>query len=313
MGPTAIGKTALAIDLAERLDGELVSVDSTLVYRGFDIGTAKPDYPHHLVDIREPDDPYNAAQFATDASAVIRQINERGKLAILVGGSMLYFRAMLYGLDDMPASDPRLRAEIESDAQAQGWPALHERLAQLDPVLAARLHPNHSQRISRGLEVVLLTGRPLSEWQSGGRTSGEFDFRSLSLEPALRADLHQRIATRFDAMLASGLLDEVRNLHRRSELHVDLPAVRAVGYRQLWAYLDQEVDWETACATARAATRQLAKRQLTWLRKWPDLMRLTVDQSGKLYSTLSGGKPLSGDDLGSLCQTLLISPAKVLG
>lgn len=285
MGPTAAGKTDLAIALAERLRGELVSVDSALVYRGLDIGAAKPAYPHHLIDLRDPATPYSAADFVADAVAAIADIRGRGRQPILVGGTMLYYRALLQGLDDIPASDADIRREIESEAELRGWPALHAELARIDPELAARLHPNHSQRIGRALEVWRMTGRPLSEWQQGtcgpavnGRVV------AVAVCPQDRKVLHHRIAQRFDQMLASGFLEEVTGLHAREDLTPDLPAIRAVGYRQLWDYLEGEVSLDVAREQAIAATRQLAKRQLTWLRKWPNLKWLLTDEAGTLAS-----------------------------
>ena len=282
MGPTAAGKTALAIDVAERCGGELISVDSALVYRGLDIGAAKPDYPHHLIDIRDPSEPYSAADFVTDAVRSVHDIRARGRVPIFVGGTMLYYRALFFGLDAMPASDPAVRETIEARACAHGWPKLHAELAQVDPVLAAKLHPNHSQRISRGLEVWEMTGKPLSEWQTGRpkqAISGEL--LPLAICPYDRRVLHARIEKRFDTMLDAGLVGEVRRLHDRGDLTGDLPAVRAVGYRQLWAWLDHEASFDEARERAIAATRQLAKRQLTWLRGWSSVTWLKTDQQGR--------------------------------
>ena len=305
MGPTAAGKTDLAIALAERLGGELVSVDSALVYRGMDIGTAKPDYPHHLVDIRDPSETYSAAEFAADAARCCAEITARGRLPILVGGTMLYFRAFLEGLADMPASDPRVRTALAQRAAREGWPALHAELERVDPLAAARIHPNHSQRISRALEVYQCSGVPLSEWQShtGERPPpGDlYRVRQLAVCPADRAVLHQRIELRFRQMLAAGLLEEVCTLYHRGDLHPDLPAIRAVGYRQLWQYLAGECSLEEAIDRGIAATRQLAKRQLTWLRKWPDLDWLLTDTEGNIFPTgeseLPGATP-SGAEKG---------------
>lgn len=282
MGPTAAGKTALAIDVAERCGGELISVDSALVYRGLDIGAAKPHYPHHLIDIRDPTEPYSAADFVTDAVRCVDEIRARGRVPIFVGGTMLYYRALFTGLDDMPASEPAVREAIEARARAHGWPQLHAELAQVDPALAAQLHPNHSQRISRGLEVWEMTGKPLSEWQTGRpkqAISGEL--LPLAICPGDRRVLHARIERRFTDMLDAGLVDEVRGLYDRGDLTVDLPAVRAVGYRQLWAWLDHEVSYDEARERAIAATRQLAKRQLTWLRGWSSVTWLKTDEQGR--------------------------------
>jgi len=285
MGPTASGKTDLAIALAERLDGELVSVDSALVYRGLDIGSAKPDYPHHLVDIRDPAQPYSAADFAADALRVATDITARGRTPILVGGTMLYFKAFLEGLAQMPSADPDMRREIEAQAAELGWPHMHALLAAVDPASAARIHPNHSQRLARALEVYRSSGRPLSAWhdEQTGQTDPfeRWDIRQLAICPRDRAVLHQRIASRFEQMLAAGFLDEVRALYGRGDLSDDLPAVRAVGYRQLWQHLEGACSLEEATEKAVAATRQLAKRQLTWLRKWPDLAWIYTDKEGK--------------------------------
>ncbi len=289
MGPTASGKTDLAIDIAEALDCELVSVDSALVYRGLDIGSAKPDYPHHLVDIRDPSEPYSAADFAADAWRLCAEISARGRTPLLVGGTMLYFRAFLEPLAELPPADPAIRAAIETLAAEQGWPAVHAELAAVDPAAAARIHPNHSQRLARALEVYRATGRPLSDWHAEGGAGPDphahYRVRQLAICPADRAVLHQRIAQRFEQMLARGFLDEVRSLFNRGDLHPDLPALRAVGYRQLWRYLAGECSLEEAREQAVAATRQLAKRQLTWLRKWPDLAWIYTDREGNVERT----------------------------
>lgn len=296
MGPTASGKTDLAIDLARVMGCELVSVDSALVYRGLDIGSAKPDYPHHLVDIREPDQPYSAAEFATDAERVVAQIIDRGRTPLLVGGTMLYFRAFLEGMAPMPVANPALRQEIEAQAEAEGWPALHRELARVDPVAAGRIHPNHSQRLSRALEVYRLSGVPISKWQAQlpkQAAMARFRLCQLAICPQERAVLHERIERRFEQMMAAGFLDEVRALHARAGLHLDLPAIRAVGYRQLWHHLDGDCSLDDAVARGVAATRQLAKRQLTWLRKWPELNWLKTDALGNI---LPGRRSHSGVD-----------------
>ncbi|TGD73093.1 tRNA (adenosine(37)-N6)-dimethylallyltransferase MiaA [Mangrovimicrobium sediminis] len=308
-GPTASGKTDLAIKLAKTINCELVSVDSALVYRGLDIGSAKPDYPHHLVDICDPADAYSAARFAEDAARVCADIVSRGRTPLLVGGTMLYFRAFLEGLAPMPAADLEIRAEIEASARERGWPALHAELARVDPVAAARIHPNHSQRLSRALEVFRSSGRPLSEWQAagGGAPADAYEVRQFALCPADRAVLHQRIEARFAQMMAQGFLAEVEALHRRGDLHPGLPAVRAVGYRQLWHYLEGECTLAEAQERGIAATRQLAKRQLTWLRKWPDLHWLFTDPAGNLApGGLSDQFPESpGGDPGELVLNFL--------
>ena len=280
MGPTASGKTALAVSLVERFPLEIISVDSALVYRGMDIGTAKPDAatlaraPHHLLDIRDPSETYSAAAFCDDARRLMADIVARGKVPLLAGGTMLYFRALLRGLDELPRADPVLRQKLENDAANRGWPALHTDLAQVDPITAARLAPNDSQRIGRALEIFQLSGVPMSALLDKAHTSLPYRVLQLALIPSDRAVLHQRIAARFDAMLAEGLIDEVETLRRTHELTADLPAMRAVGYRQAWAYLDGEIDRNALREQGIAATRQLAKRQLTWLRSWPDAVAL---------------------------------------
>ncbi len=297
MGPTASGKTDLAIALAEHLDCELVSVDSALVYRGLDIGSAKPDYPHHLVDIRDPEQSYSAAEFAHDATQLCQEITARGKTPLLVGGTMLYFRALLEGLADMPPADPALREAIESEAAQRGWPALHEELTRVDPETAARLHPNHSQRLCRALEVYRASGIPLSQWHARQQSvplATHYTVHQLAICPRDRAELHRRIALRFEQMLAAGFEQEMQQLYARPGLHPGLPAVRAVGYRQFWAYLSGEYSREDAIEKAIAATRQLAKRQLTWLRKWPDLHWIYTDSAGNAVDIDESGSVGSG-------------------
>lgn len=280
MGPTASGKTALAVSLVERFPLEIISVDSALVYRGMDIGTAKPDAatlaraPHHLLDIREPTEAYSAAAFCDDALRLMSDIVARGKVPLLVGGTMLYFRALLKGLDDLPRADAALRQRLEIEAASRGWPALHADLARVDPLTAVRLAPNDSQRIGRALEIYQLTGTPMSALLDQVHTALPYRVLQLALIPSDRAVLHQRIATRFDAMLADGLIDEVKTLRQMPALTADLPAMRAVGYRQAWAYLNGEIDLNGLREQGLAATRQLAKRQLTWLRSWPDAVTL---------------------------------------
>ena len=290
-GPTASGKTAAALAIAARWPVEIISVDSALVYRGMDIGTAKPSAaelaaaPHHLIDIRDPLNAYSAAEFVTDAQRLMGEINVRGRTALLVGGTMLYFKALMQGLDDMPRADAAVRDAIAARAQAQGWPALHAELQQVDPITAARLFPNDSQRIARALEVHALTGKALSSLQTGGAAHANpiAPNALLSLEPTDRAWLHQRIAERFDAMLAQGLVDEVRGLRARGDLHADLPAMRCVGYRQVWNLLEATQNAPTLAQLAELrdlgifATRQLAKRQLTWLRSMPKRVVVPCD------------------------------------
>ncbi|MDP2029667.1 MAG: tRNA (adenosine(37)-N6)-dimethylallyltransferase MiaA [Thiobacillus sp.] len=280
MGPTASGKTALAVSLVERFPLEIISVDSALVYRDMNIGTAKPDAatlaraPHHLLDIRDPTESYSAAAFCADAQSLMADITARGKVPLLVGGTMLYFRALLQGLDDLPRADPALRKQQEIEAASRGWPALHAELAQVDPVTAQRLSPNDSQRVGRALEIYQLTGKPMSALLDQAQTALPYRVLQLALIPSDRAVLHQRIATRFDAMLVEGLLDEVEGLRKTYALTPDLPAMRAVGYRQAWAYLEGAIDRVELREQGLAATRQLAKRQLTWLRSWPDVVAL---------------------------------------
>jgi tRNA dimethylallyltransferase len=280
MGPTASGKTGLALALAERLPLEIVSVDSAQVYRGMDIGTAKPSaelrarVPHHLIDVADPAQPYSAARFCEDALALVEQIRGRGHVPLLAGGTMLYFRALQSGLSELPAADPVLRARLAAEAERHGWPALHARLAQVDPGSAARLHPNDAQRIQRALEIVELGGAPVGQLQArrSGRLAGPVV--KLAVNPPQRAVLHERIRARFLEMMEQGFLDEVRRLRARGDLSPDLPSMRAVGYRQLWAHLDGTWDRATAVERGIAATRQLAKRQLTWLRAEPEVVWL---------------------------------------
>jgi len=306
MGPTASGKTELAIALAAELDCELVSVDSALVYRGLDIGSAKPDYPHHLVDICDPAEAYSAARFSEDARLRVAEIVARGRTPLLVGGTMLYFRAFLEGLADMPEADPVIRAQIEREAAAQGWPHMHRQLAAVDPEAAARIHPRHSQRLSRALEVYRATGTTLSAFHArgnqgdGGAIRDLYRVIQLAICPADRAQLHRRIEQRFSLMLEAGLVQEVRRLQARGDLHPDLPAVRAVGYRQVWQYLDGLCTLEEARDRAIAATRQLAKRQLTWLRKWPEIEWILTDHAGNVAQ--SG--ELAAGDTGAPCAPL---------
>jgi tRNA dimethylallyltransferase len=274
-GPTAAGKTALALAVARRWPVEIVSVDSALVYRGMDIGTAKPsaaeraEVPHHLLDLIGPEQAYSAAQFVADARRLIAEIGARGRWPLLVGGTMMYFKALVDGIDEMPAADPAVRAAIDAEAAAVGWPALHAQLALVDPATAARLAPNDSQRIQRALEVWRVGGTPLSALhRRADRATPPADGKLIALEPAQRAWLHDRIARRFDAMLAAGFLDEVRRLRANPALHLDLPSMRCVGYRQAWQALDagDPPDLRALRDRGVAATRQLAKRQVTWLR-----------------------------------------------
>lgn len=283
-GPTAAGKSASTLALAERWPLEIVNVDSATIYRGMDIGTAKPSpeeqarVPQHLLDILDPAQSYSAAEFRADALRLIAGIRARGRIPLLAGGTMMYYKALRDGLDDLPQADPALRAELEARAARLGWPALHAELAKLDPVTAARLAPNDSQRIQRALEICQLSGQPMSALLQRAQRTPDDDgnrYVTISLEPSDRAALHARIEQRFDAMLRQGLLDEVRGLHDRADLHPGLPSVRCVGYRQMWAHLDGQIDLDTAREQGIAATRQLAKRQITWLRAQAD--RVIVD------------------------------------
>jgi tRNA dimethylallyltransferase len=288
MGPTAAGKTDLAIELTKMLPCELISVDSALVYRGMDIGTAKPSkalldaYPHRLIDILDPSQSYSAADFRTDALQAMAEITARGKIPLLVGGTMLYFKALLEGLADMPAADAEVRAQIEAQAASQGWQALHDELASIDPVSAARIHPNDPQRLVRALEVFRVSGMSMAahrEQQSAqsaqasasGRHQLPYTVANLAIAPTDRKVLHDRIAMRFRQMLDEGFVEEVVALRSRGDLHSNLPSIRAVGYRQVWDHLDGKLTRDEMQERGIIATRQLAKRQFTWLRSWQDL------------------------------------------
>ena len=277
VGPTGAGKTSAALALARELPLEIISIDSALVYRGMDIGSAKPTaaeqaaVPHHLIDLIDPLESYSAAQFVRDAKRLSGEIQARGRLPLLVGGTMLYVKALRDGLSDMPASSPEIRAELDAEAALKGWPAMHAELAAVDPITATRLPPNDAQRIQRALEVFRATGRPISAWHADAPKEPGVDWPIISIETEDRAWLHQRLDARFDAMLEAGLLDEVRSLRARGDLHLGLASMRCVGYRQAWEALD-EADPPNARLLrnrAQAATRQLAKRQITWLRSMP--------------------------------------------
>ena len=276
LGPTAGGKSALALRLAERHPIEIVSVDSAQVYRGMDIGTAKPGgaerarVPHHLIDLVDPDQRYSAGQFRSDAIRVIGEVLQRQKLPLLVGGTMLYYRSLVAGLDILPPANEKARQAITEEAQKRGWPALHDELAKIDPAAAARIMPNDAQRIQRALEVYRMTGSTLSALQRGANEPLPFSVRGYALVPE-RAELHRKIEQRFDAMLRAGLINEVEELRKRYELNADLPSMRAVGYRQAWSFLEGQIDENTLREQGIAATRQLAKRQTTWLRSLPGL------------------------------------------
>ncbi|TNB90400.1 tRNA (adenosine(37)-N6)-dimethylallyltransferase MiaA [Pseudomonas sp. Fig-3] len=288
MGPTAAGKTDLAIELTKVLPCELISVDSALVYRGMDIGTAKPskellaEFPHRLIDILDPAEAYSAADFRRDALQAMADITARGKIPLLVGGTMLYYKALVEGLADMPAADPNVRAQIEEEAARLGWQALHEQLAIIDPESAARIHPNDPQRLSRALEVYRVSGQSMTalrqrqsaqstEAAASGMQQLPYTVANLAIAPANRQVLHRRIEQRFTLMLEQGFIDEVVALRERSDLHAGLPSIRAVGYRQVWDYLDGKLTSAEMQERGIIATRQLAKRQFTWLRSWTDL------------------------------------------
>lgn len=300
MGPTATGKTDLAIALRRHLPVELINVDSAQVYTGMDIGTAKPDQqtlshaPHRLISFRDPAQAYSAADFAADARREMEDIVSQGKIPLLVGGTMLYFKVLLEGLSDLPEADQEVRDAIQRQADREGWPSVHRELQRVDPISAQRLHPNHSQRIQRALEVYRLTGRPLSELQASTEDSIErhYDIRQFALMPNNRQLLHKRIERRFHSMLDQGFEAEVAKLYKRGDLHRDLPAIRSVGYRQLWDYFEGNCDLSEAIERGIVATRQLSKRQQTWLRTWPNCGQITVDNDNGYLST---------DDLCGLC------------
>ena len=277
LGPTASGKSRLAMDLAVGTDIEIVSVDSAQVFRGMDIGTAKPtdeerrEVPHHLIDVVAPIEHYSAARFCEDTVRVVEDILARGRRPLLVGGTMLYYRALTQGLDPLPGADIAVRAQLDAEARERGWAAMHEELARVDPPAAARIHRADRQRIQRALEVFRLTGQPMSVLQRGEPRPLPFRLRAFALMPEDRAGLHARIAARFEAMLAAGLVDELRALRRRYPMHGEMPSMRCVGYRQAWQYLESAIDAEQLRRRGIDATRQLAKRQLTWLRSFKDM------------------------------------------
>ncbi len=281
MGPTASGKTALGVELAKALDGEIISVDSALVYRQMDIGTAKPDLAerqgikHHLIDILDPSEAFSAGQFREQALSIINDIHQRGKVPILVGGTMLYFNVFLKGMAKLPDADVKIRQQIDKQAQENGWAAVHKRLHNVDPVAAKRIHPNDTQRTQRALEIYLVSGRNQTQWLAEQSNQAlPFALIKVVIAPSSRSELHGKITLRFDLMLKNGFLDEVRVLFNRGDLDVSMPAIRAVGYRQAWAYLENEHDLETFREKAIIATRQLAKRQFTWLRQQTDVLLL---------------------------------------
>lgn len=277
MGPTASGKTALAIEMAQKHNCEIISVDSALIYKQMDIGSAKPNAaelalaPHKLIDILDPKESYSAADFRRDALREIDAIIARGKTPLLVGGTMMYFKALLEGLSPLPSADEAIRQQIQTRADTEGWEALHQCLCDLDPVAGARIHPNDPQRLSRALEVYYISGKTMTELTQTKSAPLAYDVVQFAIAPLDRKVLHELIAKRFTIMLEQGFIDEVKTLMARGDLHLDLPSMRCVGYRQCWQYLDGEFDYSTMVEKATAATRQLAKRQLTWLRGWPDV------------------------------------------
>lgn len=293
MGPTASGKSGLAVELALEIDAEVVSVDSAQVYRGMDIGTAKPDtaemngVPHHLIDIRDPLDPYSAADFREDVLTLVAEIQGRGRRVILAGGTMLYFKALKDGIADMPPARQDIRYEISLEAQAKGWPHIHELLSQVDPVAAKRINPNDPQRLQRALEVYRISGRPLTEWQAQETKKCPFPLCELAIIPTDRARVHQLIEQRFHQMLEAGFETEVAELRNRGDLEIGLPSIKSVGYRQMWGYLEGEYDHSTMVHKAVVATRQLAKRQFTWLRSWQDLSILTQPSCAEALKILT--------------------------
>lgn len=290
LGPTASGKTALGLHLAEHGHPvEIISLDSALVYRDMNIGTAKPSaaelfqVPHHLIDIISPEEVFNASDFVTECNKLLVDIRKRGKVPLILGGTMMYYRALVSGLDDMPTADPEIRRHIEAEASTHGWPYMHQRLTGFDPITAARLKPNDSQRIERALEVYLLTGRPLSDFHTRSQAES-VQIPTLALEPSDRKVLHQRIHKRFVNMLEDGFLNELIDLKQKYTLTPDMPSMRCVGYRQAWEYLDGGIDYTTLVDKGVAATRQLAKRQITWLRAIPDKVVVDPLQDGWIQS-----------------------------
>ena len=293
MGPTASGKTALAVELAQNYNCEIISVDSALIYKGMDIGTAKPDAdilakaPHRLIDIIDPAESYSAADFRKDALQHMAAITAAEKIPLLVGGTMMYFKFLLEGAAKLPSSVPEVRERLLAQGTEHGWPFLHARLATIDPQSAERLQPMDSQRLMRALEVYEVSGKTLSQfWAEQEQQTLPYNVTSLAVSPKDRAVLHQRIATRFDQMLKQGFVDEVKTLHQRADLHVNLPSMRCVGYRQAWEYLDGKYSYEEMRERGIIATRQLAKRQVTWLRSWPDLHWLDSEDGNILQSAL---------------------------
>jgi tRNA dimethylallyltransferase len=293
MGPTASGKSDLAIRLRQKYPVEIISVDSALIYKGMDVGTAKPDArelslaPHRLIDILDPSEAYSVADFRQDALREMQAIVNEGKIPLLVGGTMLYYKALLDGLSPLPAANPAVRQQIESQAQEQGWAALHAQLQQIDPISAARIHPNDPQRLSRALEVYKISGKTLTELTQTKGESIPFRVKQFAIAPMDRAELHRRIELRFEKMVKSGFEEEVKALYDRNDLHPDLPSIRCVGYRQMWDYFDGNSTLDEAIYRGICATRQLAKRQLTWLRSWDELTWLDSENIERAVETLA--------------------------
>ncbi|MFY2509821.1 tRNA (adenosine(37)-N6)-dimethylallyltransferase MiaA [Vibrio pectenicida] len=293
MGPTASGKTDLAIRLRKKFPVEIISVDSALIYKGMDIGTAKPDNnelvqaPHRLIDILDPKKSYSAADFRRDALKEMHEISQQGKIPLLVGGTMLYYKALLEGLSPLPAANPEIRQQIEQEALTHGWDILHDQLKQVDPVSADRIHPNDPQRLSRALEVYRISGKTLTELTETKGDSLPYRVRQFAIAPKERSELHRRIELRFDQMIKAGFEDEVRALYARKDLHPDLPSIRCVGYRQMWDYLDGSGTLDEAIFKGVCATRQLAKRQFTWLRSWDELTWLDSENIEQALETVS--------------------------
>ena len=293
MGPTAAGKTALAISLCEHLNTEIISVDSALVYKGMDIGTAKPDAderaraPHHLIDLLDPSETYSVADFRRDAIEKIDKFHQQGKVPVLVGGTMMYFKALIDGLSPLPEADEQIRAELEVQAKQYGWPHLYQELLKVDPQAAKKMSENDSQRINRALEVYRITGKTMTELQKQKQPPLPYTFHQFAIAPDDRKELHQRIAERFKIMIEQGFEKEVSTLYLREDLHPNMPSIRCVGYRQMWDYLAGEIDHDEMVFRGIAATRQLAKRQLTWLRSWPDVTWLTTGDEENLHRVVS--------------------------
>jgi len=293
MGPTASGKTELAIRLRQKYPVEIISVDSALIYQGMDIGTAKPDAeeqalaPHRLIDILDPAQAYSAADFRRDALKEMNDIVAQGKIPLLVGGTMLYYKALLEGLSPLPAADPEIRQQIEQEALTLGWDVLHDQLREIDPVSAQRIHPNDPQRLSRALEVYRISGKTLTELTKTKGESLPFNVKQFAIAPKERAELHRRIELRFEKMIDAGFEDEMKALYARDDLHPDLPSIRCVGYRQMWDYLDGQCTLDEAVFRGVCATRQLAKRQITWLRSWDNLTWLDSENIEQSLETVS--------------------------